>query len=355
MRRKLGTATAVAIGLVAMAAPPAGAAEGWTLENVPPRENASSWLSSIASGEGATWAFGGWRMGKDPAVTQAFQRGDGGEWTEKPIPNVGTVKDSAFVSPTDVWVAGEGGDDPVVHWDGNAWTAAPFGADDQSASASGIANIDGEVWLSGTLSAVGQENQSLALRWDGQAWVDTDVPEDLLSYVDDIDGVAGDDVWAIGSTFVGGTEYDATALHWDGSAWAEVALPEGDFKLADVTAVAADDVWASGSRGIGEDVTPVVVHWDGTAWTEVPVADGNRGTLTEMAVINGEVWAVGDNYGGTNTNVLRYDGTTWQAVEGTPEGIANDIAGLPDGTPLLVGTHSTGPYTADPVAAVSAE
>jgi len=88
--------------------------------------------------------------------------------------------------------------------------------------------------------------------------------------------------------------------------------------LLGVGGTAADDVWAVGAdKGTG----PLVLHYDGAAWSVVPT--GTRGSLWWVhAFAGGPTF-----FGGANSTVLRYDGTTFERLP-TPGVAAHTIFGV---------------------------
>jgi hypothetical protein len=329
----------------------ASAADEWTRETVPSLPNVTSVLAAVSSGNGATWAFGGWRAGRDPLVTQSFQRDAAGQWHEVPVPDVGQIEDALVRSATDVWAVSSSGDVPILHWDGSAWTQHSVTPPDLRATMLSVTEIGGQVWAAGTAGGVGAENRPLALRWDGTQWQDSGLPNDVMTYGRAIGGSGPSDVWVTGNGYRPGTTAEiAVALHWDGTQWTEVPLPNPESAyLHDIAAFAPDDVWAVGDRWT-DGGRPLVLHWDGTSWSESAVPDLS-GELSAVARAGTELRAVGQSYTDNVTLVLRYDGTSWQREKGTPAGLANDVTALADGRPLLVGTVLTGPYQAEHLAA----
>lgn len=352
MKRGLVVAGVVAVAITGVAGYPASGAGEWHRETVPSLPNVTSVLQSVSTGNGVTWAFGGWRAGRDPRVTQGFQRDAAGQWHEVPVPNVGEIEDSLVVSANDVWAVSSGSDEtPVVHWDGRTWTAYPVTPPNLGATVHCVAAIGGQVWVAGSSSGVGTETQPLALWWDGSGWRDTGLTNEVMSYGQAIAGSSPGDVWAVGNGYRPGTTQEiAVALHWDGTQWTQTPLPapEGLY-LRDITAVSANDVWAVGARWT-DGYRPVAVHWNGIAWSEAPVVPEVPGDLKAVASTGDELLAVGQAHADTATLVLRYDGTAWQRQKDTPVGLANDVTALPDGRPLLVGTLLTGPYQAENLA-----
>jgi len=172
-------------------------------------------------------------------------------------------------------------------------------------------------------------------------------PSSLLSGVA---AVAGDDVWAVGQRVatVSGQRLNRTLIeHWNGISWSVVASQDaisgsGADGLSAVAAHGANDVWTAGETctlGTPETCSTLFEHWDGTQWMIVPSSHAaplaTNGHLCDdttrcpysvaiSVVSDTDVWAV---YGGIDSFVMHWDGTSWTTVGGAvPSGY--EINGL---------------------------
>jgi hypothetical protein len=160
-------------------------------------------------------------------------------------------------------------------------------------------------------------------------------------------------VWAVGGWERPGEQSRPLVEHWDGSSWSLSPQPDmANGELHGVVALAADDVWAVGIQQ--DPASPwssaLVEHWDGTSWTVVPVppGEGFDAWLTAVTAVSPtEVWAVGSfrqGYSPSRTLTERWDGGSWQVVEGpniSHRGNGNEpsaVAATRDGVVFLAGT-----------------
>ncbi|MGW0892492.1 hypothetical protein [Saccharopolyspora sp. NPDC002578] len=334
-----------AAALLVGTAPQAGAAT-WTLEPLPERDTSAT-LTSAASGDGTTWAFGSWSTSMPQQHSLAYLRDPHG-WTEVPTPDVGRLDDAVVVAADDVWAIGADakyGIGSALHWDGERWAEAPFTATGGRDGARGIdASATDDVWAVGSSYDDGAgTGRGLAQHWDGAAWRDVPVPQRTVNWTfSDVTAAAPDDVWAVGND--GGYQAQGLAMHWNGQEWAEVPVPDvelGELRTVQLTAVqslAADDVWATGNvhdaSGGTTTYEPLLLHWDGHEWSFADAARdaGARGDLVRAG---GGLWSLGER-------LLHFDGTGWQQQDGPPAGVPSGGAELADGRLLTVG--GTGGY-----------
>ncbi|RZS40981.1 hypothetical protein EV193_103299 [Herbihabitans rhizosphaerae] len=359
-----GVVAAAAVGL-AVTSGSASAEAGWTAEPVPPRPDTSSILTSAASGDGVTWAFGGWYTGWPIYSTQAYLRGADG-WTEQQTPDIGRPTSSAVLSRDNVWVIGQEGKvgtGTSMHWDGKAWTEFPVAPVPpnhyQGVSRLGVAGAD--VWAVGSLNQAGRASsgRGTAQRWDGKAWVEVvpPGPSEIWWTLTGIGGSGSEDVWAIGRAGeYGQGPGKPLAFHWDGKAWTEFPMPPVDgaansqLMLVDVHAAAPNDVWAAGSvrdADPNKPSKPVMFHWDGTQWSAVKLPV-DAGEINDLVRTGDTLWAIGA------ANPLRHNGTDWQAVD-APQG-GNLLAGTAIDGDKLLGVGYNGSTTREqPFASVYSE
>ncbi|HEV2371600.1 MAG TPA: hypothetical protein VGS19_05455 [Streptosporangiaceae bacterium] len=119
------------------------------------------------------------------------------------------------------------------------------------------------------------------------------------------------DAWAFGD----GTHSQPTAVHWNGTTWTAAALPGATSSPGHASSTSATNVWAADGGDCGP--TPIaafVSRWNGTAWrtTRFPKSS----TLCVSSVVTtgpSDGWLFSNN-GGTSTQAMHYNGTTWQSV-----------------------------------------
>ncbi len=140
------------------------------------------------------------------------------------------------------------------------------------------------------------------------------------------------DAWAVGtrpnqSEFL----YPPLAMHWDGAQWSVVSTPALPYvpafgfetsRFNSVAAVSSADVWAAGYWDDPSCICgrTVIEHWDGTSWSLVATPNPGIGNYLHgiAAASATDVWAVGrrwNNYSTWEPLILRYDGTTWSAID----------------------------------------
>lgn len=340
MLKRTGIITAL-VAATALVGGVASAQDTWTAEPFPQRPEVSSTISTASSGGGATWAFGSFgQAGGTSSTSQAYRRGADGSWTEVPVPAAGQLVSSAVVGPDDAWAIGWGyknTEGTLLHWDGAAWTEIPVEVPGATrVRPDDVFTAGGEVWMVGKGFADGPESRQCTFvqRWDGTSWQDVPVPESAHEAAFAAIGGSPNDLWLAGTK-----NNAAVSIHWDGTAWTEVPvpaieIPEGAYlAVNDVAANAPDDVWLSGGAQIYDQpqTQPVLMHWDGAAWTEVP-ASNSPGEPGEFVHAGGTWWNLAAN------GVLRYEGTSWQAVTGPSEGSLTTGAETADGRLLVIGS-----------------
>lgn len=325
--------------------PGPGVPGAWRLvdsPNVSGRSNRFSALAIAAAND--LWAVGEHRNSNATNTQTLTARWDGSSWnivaSPSPDPDRNRLLGAAAVSADDVWAVGVKGGvtgpnwaSLILHWDGNAWSAAPApaisspGTSELRSVAAVSAN---DVWAVGAYSspATGWWNQPLILHWDGSAW--SSVPAPGFGTTSELNAVAAaspTDVWAVGRALE--NNWKTLILHWDGVSWSRVPSPNlGSYgnNLAGVTSLSAADAWAVGSADNGNRT--LALRWNGSTWNIVPSPNGsrpgvNRNSLASVtAVAPDDVWAVGvqaySTVGGAGQPIYvgyalieHWDGSTW--------------------------------------------
>lgn len=357
------SAAALAVGVVAVVGVAGTAlAEGtWGSEEFPAKPDVVSLVSTVSSGGGETWAFGTSNRPNAPGslTTQAFHREEPGRWVEVPVPDIGQVVSSAVTGPDEAWVVSEFSkvhSGATMHWDGTTWTEVPLEVPDAPrVSPSDVLAVGSDVWAIGSAYRDGEDplSRSFAARWVDGAWQGVPLPPEADEQrFTSIGGAAPDDLWMAGTT--GERPQQVVTMHWDGAQWSQVPVPALDTGESDyltvhgVAAFRPDDVWLSATQSPYDPQgksRPVLLHWDGAAWTEqqlpVPVQ-----RLGELVQAGGALWNLGPDA------LLRYDGSTWQQVDGPQEGAITHGAELPDGRLVGIGSGGEDPLRPQPFAVV---
>jgi hypothetical protein len=251
-------------------------------------------------------------------ATDAVVHWDGKGWSKYVLPSAApeVIVSLAGAGSADVdalAVDGTGTHSPALwHWDGHAWTLAPFASVDGSQTTLRTVWVSaaGERWVSGDT-----DTSLVAFHGDGADWSKevmfggwhSNQPNSFVPFLRGMWGGSTNDLWFTGGyngvtlfrregttwTYYGGVGYDeilhaawgsaaydvwavggylrntegplsARMYHFDGGAWNLIDLGEAFFDTRELSCVygsAADDVWASGA------VDPDLLHWDGTAWS----------------------------------------------------------------------------------------
>ncbi|MCA2184337.1 hypothetical protein [Nonomuraea cavernae] len=208
--------------------------------------------------------------------------------------------------PGNVWVIAhdpEGGEDGLLHFDGQRWSHTPGMRQEEVLALPG-----GRAWTFGRK----------ARYFDGSRWTDHPIPINVQA----AQALSPESIWAVGevSTPCGrGTCGVPAAAYFDGRSWRRTPLSVAesavsfDTTLKAVLAVDGDKVWAAGGFTTPDGAfRPVLYQWNGGSWQAVNVSGGQITGLARDS--RGALWAAT---------------TRW-----TPEG--------PDGYRLL--TRGDGPW-----------
>jgi hypothetical protein len=172
--------------------------------------------------------------------------------------------------------------------------------------------------------AVGQvfRGRALVLHWNGTAWRRTILPARLgATVLGRVAATSAANAWAVGNTRSG----RALILHWNGRRWSRAAFPApggSTLRLRGLTATSAANAWAVGfTGGITDLARTVTLHWDGRKWQRVPSQDPQLGSegdgfLGVSASSARRAWAVGGGFSGLDGAIMieRWNGSSWRAV-----------------------------------------
>jgi hypothetical protein len=349
-------------GSVAVAA----SCRAWTMSqspNVPTKINVLTSVSASSSND--IWAVGYYQdYGNDPTSARTLtMHWDGKAWTlvPSPSPNDGSnyLDGVAAVAPNNAWAVGDSGlsENPrtlLLHWDGNAWSPGklpPLDADGSSLYAiKAVAAND--IWAVGEAGS-SQFSNGLILHYDGNDWlISQSTAFGHASILYGVNARSATDAWAVGAKVTDRGVLDLR-MHWDGHTWEQVVEDDRELGLSlrqglDVALIPdGPDAWIAGTTSSRPGTEPGVLHFDGGQWardaTDLRVLDQNFLTGI-VATSKTDLWMVG--YGTSNNQsqpLLAHsvDGTTWTAVTGAAlqgNGALNDIAALPNGDYVAVGT-----------------
>jgi len=176
--------------------------------------------------------------------------------------------------------------------------------------------------------------------WNGSAWDALGGGMDgLVTALAVHDEGGGAQLYAGGTFLNAGGAPAARIARWDGASWS----PLGSGVNNQVLALASFDdgagamLYAGGTFTVAGG-TPVsfLARWNGTSWSDVP-GGGSNGAILALHVHDdgrGPALYVGGGFGTlggiTAYNIARFDGTTWEAVDGGFDGVVRDLASVDD-------------------------
>jgi hypothetical protein len=275
------TATSGEYGISAVTASPA--ADAWVFDE--------RGLKSVRYTTALHWTGAGWappaRLDADVRVAVAPSAGDA--W--------------AFGAP-----AGDTRGGFVAHFDGKAWSPAPFPVQADDASALSPSDI----WVGGMPSDA-RDGPAVIEHWDGSTWRDTPLPSLAIAPQAwtgvAVTAVTARDAWAAVAALGPGDKKASYLLHWNGRAWARVGLPCPGSVISPVAADGRGGAWlVTGSAAApGGDW---FCHDAGGHWTKsaVPMRAGEQPGIDHLAWIPGttSLWATGGFSADAGEAILRY-------------------------------------------------
>jgi alpha-tubulin suppressor-like RCC1 family protein len=304
-----------------------------------------SFVAASAQATGNALAVGNNSNGATQALLAEHWNGTSWRASTIPAPKgrMPTIRGVVDLSPSDGWAVGftKGGTTNndrtlIEHWNGSTWTIVPSpnplggaAGNDELVAVDGVSPTD--VWAVGQVFSFNGGGITLLFEhFNGTAWTVAPFPTSAgFQLASAITTIAPGDAWAVGSNGLQTT----LAAHWDGTKWSIVPTPspmDGNSPINNLTGVAAvssTDVYASGYEGNVNGANfqkPYVLHWNGSAWSlvTVPNTGGEGSRLNSITALSGhDVWAVGET-GETDGSILtfaaRFNGTTW-AIQPTPD------------------------------------
>jgi len=289
--------------------------DGWCWTTPLPQGN---WLGGVwAAAANDVWAVGG---------DETILHFDGNAWSGTaigPPPEIIPLDDAgssitiserglsaiAGSGPKDIWAVGGQsgfGGGEILHFDGTKWSRDPGSSLSLGLSA---------VWVGGPSEAwaVGRgvdPQRGTFLHWNGTAWsaIETGkVPGLYTIFPSSVWGSGPNDIWSVGTTR--GAVQQGHVFHYDGSSWTESLTPGGhSMYFTAVWGTSPTDVWI----GEGSAFNTKLEHWDGSSWTTTFLTS----TASYVGAFAGQgpndVWLTNQFNGGA----WHFDGQTWQLMPG---------------------------------------
>lgn len=231
---------------------------------------------------------------------------DGQNWVEFASPTLNDLNGVDFIAPDNGWAVGD--HTTILHWDGQMWSTFRETADPPYASVElqDVAFVSStEIWIAGGVNSEGGTGPALIhLQWDGQTWQELDPKTPFCEcYFYSIVMLSSIDGWVVG----GGGLNEASTVHWDGTTWQIVPNP-GNYWLYSVAALATDEVWAEGvQQSTGSGLPRITMRWDGQEWhKELPTRSS-----PDIPLVTAEEWLKGKWI----LERFYWNGASWAAIQ----------------------------------------
>ncbi|WP_433328903.1 hypothetical protein [Spirillospora sp. CA-294931] len=329
--KSAGTAGAVCVLALTLAAAPASADPAWTTVF---ETRSTDRVTSVAAGSAANqWAVG--RPGD-----RAF-RNTGGGWREVALPSGGARLGKVTASRDDnTWFTGA---NELLRYSAGSWRRHPLPSDLEVRDIEATGR-DG-VWVAGEHSvpprdpdpeAPEPEGTPFLRHFDGARWTEHPLPSGVT--VADLARRTDGEVWAAGAG-----EQGTVALRWNGSSWTVHRPPApsvgGETEVQSVAPVNSGDVRVFG-RNHRAPTGAVGFRFDGTSWTEITAPVTTSGFHDSTSDGAGGVW-LGDPWA---TSIWRHTGGDWKRYtlpwkSGQWQTEMFAFARVPGTSRLLVGGH----------------
>jgi hypothetical protein len=239
---------------------------------------------------------------------------DGSSWSAMSVPNVNSFRNYAkaiyAASPDDVWIVGYGGDGRATyigyaqHWNGSSWSVVSTPLDGQDPSE--FRDIDGsgsdDIWIAG--SGIGGED--IMLHWDGNEWSRFDANISYPAAMARVMAMAPGNAWGV-------PLQSNTLRYWDGVIWNEApgfSFPDSavTISMRDVEKASNCDAWVVGDYHDGTAYHPWAARLvAGDVTPPPPPGDGATVFANDIDVSRIEV-ARKTYYGKSIVTVLDYNG-----------------------------------------------
>jgi hypothetical protein len=163
----------------------------------------------------------------------------------------------AALSASDVWAVGyqftfsAGYQGLSMHWDGSQWSDVAFPRTNGGCYLHGMTAVSpSDLWVVG--DGAGYPVKPVTAHWNGTAWTLVDIPDfgPAFGSLKAVATLASNDVWAVGyfRQTLGGKDQNLLE-HWDGVAWTQVAIPNVGRALNQLYGLRPDQaggLWAVG-------------------------------------------------------------------------------------------------------------
>ena len=258
----------------------------------------------------------------------------------------------------------------VARFDGSRWRAMSSGITGNVRSA--VVMPNGDVVVGGAMTAAGGTPVTNIARWDGSSW--SNLGAGVAAFVEHLVVLPNGDIVASSTiTITGGPP-----MRWNGSNWSALGSTNLGYIHAltvqpNGTLIAAGDAWT----GI-----PDIVSWNGTAWVGLPglvtssltsvneclaLSNGNlfitanqvSGVTNGLAIwdgaqltpitappmsvfevteaANGDLLVFASLTASAQQEIMRFNGSTWTTLGGTPPEFVTDIIEDPSGNVIAAG------------------
>lgn len=239
-----------------------------------------------------------------------------------------------------LWVGGSfahagGGTGPCVGLWKSGWMPCGLGL---SATCSALLNAAGTIYAGGRFDGSGQKYCGRIARWSAPDWQPVG-----LSAGWGIDGLVGSMASYQGSiviscSYFAGTVPTRFVARWNGAGWQAIGsnLNWVENGLVEDLFVWKDELYAAGGFAVvgSGPVTYGIARWDGSVWQ--PVGDlGFKAQVYDLTEWRGLLIAVGNFAVNGVQYMAAWDGASWQALGGSPDG-QPEAAGVYRGD-LIVG------------------
>ena len=340
---RAAAAVVSAIALLAMSAPPSGAAPVWTVVTDAASPAATELTGVACLTTTRCFAVGYRQVGdEDKAV---IEQGVGKSWKRMSRPDPAGKQPANFPplssvvcpAPGNCFAVGtylnaSGQRTALIHhWNGSGWglmKAAPpvlvkeptVRVAQQTSLNSVACPTPKSCYAVGYYEGLNGAINTLVERWTGTVWTAQAAPTsgNPTTVLNDVACTSDTNCFAVG-TSMGATSTKPFVVRWNGKAWATVTGPGLAFAgLDDVACASAKACFAVGSVA-ARTTSTLLERWDGTKWTVVPLKNmpsANHlfgiacpGATTCLAV-GRKAWTTA----GFRTLALRWNGTTWTAL-----------------------------------------
>jgi hypothetical protein len=234
-----------------------------------------------------------------------------GVWTRQASPTTATLNTVWAAGPNDAFAGGDNG--TMLRWNGNAWTMMTLPSPSSVYA----------VWGTSSSDVYAVSVAGWVFRFNGSSWSTVHTVSSPLWAVH---GLSSTEVYVSGE--------NGRLLRFNGSTWTTQS-PAAAGTLAGLWMSAGSNVLTVGSDGAGAN--GIAFRYDGATWTSQAMGTSRVLTAT-WGPSASDVYATGEQ--GT---ILRFNGTSWQAMSSGTTDLLWSVTGAPDGSggAFAVGYNST--------------